>query len=154
MSTSSPVNSNHQLENDKELYLSLISLCLDHTANTTRLSFQINLYITMAVFAWIEFKIICIFSKFGMAKGLIWGLMHLCHLLFQNQFIQIICQSFEREGSKSIFVLKIIIWLGTTKPCSRSSTTLYESSLDNFATSKTFNKTLVFYNELYNHHLI
>lgn len=51
--TSSPVNSNHQLENDKELYLSLISLCLVQTANTTRLSFQINLYIdiTMAVFA-------------------------------------------------------------------------------------------------------
>lgn len=51
--TSSPVYSNHQLENDKELYLSLISLCLVQTANTTRLSFQINLYIdiTMAVFA-------------------------------------------------------------------------------------------------------
>jgi len=46
-STSSPVNSNHQLVYDKELYLSLISLY------TTRLSFQKNnLYIrTMAVFA-------------------------------------------------------------------------------------------------------
>merc|ERR1712032_986481 len=44
---SSPVNSNHQLVYDKELYLSLISLY------TTRLSFQKNnLYIrTMAVFA-------------------------------------------------------------------------------------------------------
>jgi len=46
-STSSPVNSNHQLVYDKELYLSFISLY------TTRLSFQKNnLYIrTMAVFA-------------------------------------------------------------------------------------------------------
>jgi len=52
-STSSPVNSIHQLENDKELYLSLISLCLVSKQQTPH-DFHFKLIyidITMAVFA-------------------------------------------------------------------------------------------------------
>jgi len=46
-----------------------------------------------------------------MAKGLIWGLMHLCHLLFQNQFIQNYkyVNLLKEKDQNSIFVLKIII---------------------------------------------